>query len=141
MLFVYLLKPMPKMVRFSPYSYFGLGTFNPANTVENNTMGGLSIYGDSIHVNLQNPASYGLLKLTTYTVGLSHRRMDLTSDTQEKSTALTAIDYLSVAMPIAKNIGIGFGITPVSSMGYILNSSTENADGETITNVFLETEG
>jgi hypothetical protein len=33
-------------------------------------------------------------------------------------------------------LGIGFGITPVSSMGYILNSSTENADGETITNVF-----
>ena len=120
----------------SPYSYFGLGTFNPANTVENNAMGGLSIYGDSIHVNLQNPASYGLLKLTTYTVGLSHRIMDLTSDTQEKSTALTAIDYLSVAMPIAKNMGIGFGITPVTSMGYILNSSAENADGETITNVF-----
>ncbi|MCO4853705.1 MAG: hypothetical protein KC424_03005, partial [Flavobacteriaceae bacterium] len=68
----------------SPYSYFGLGTFNPANTVENNAMGGLSIYGDSIHVNLQNPASYGLLKLTTYTVGVSHRRMALTSDTQEK---------------------------------------------------------
>ncbi|MDO7612266.1 MAG: hypothetical protein MUQ72_06620, partial [Flavobacteriaceae bacterium] len=120
----------------SPYSYFGLGTFNPANTVENNAMGGLSIYGDSIHVNLQNPASYGLLKLTTYTVGVSHRRMALTSDTQEKSTALTAIDYLSVAMPIAENIGIGFGITPVTSMGYILNSSAENANGETITNVF-----
>ena len=120
----------------SPYSYFGLGTFNPANTVENNAMGGLSIYGDSIHVNLQNPASYGLLKLTTYTVGVSNRRMALTSDTQEKSTALTAIDYLSVAMPIAENIGIGFGITPVTSMGYILNSSAENANGETITNVF-----
>ena len=120
----------------SPYSYFGLGTFNPANTVENNAMGGLSIYGDSIHVNLQNPASYGLLKLTTYTVGVSHRRMALTSDTQEKSTALTAIDYLSVAMPIAENIGIGFGITPVTSMGYILNSSAENANGETITNIF-----
>ena len=120
----------------SPYSYFGLGTFNPANTVENNAMGGLSIYGDSIHVNLQNPASYGLLKLTTYTVGVSHSRMALTSDTQEKSTALTAIDYLSVAMPIAENIGIGFGITPVTSMGYILNSSAENANGETITNVF-----
>jgi hypothetical protein len=39
-------------------------------------------------------------------------------------------------MPIAENIGIGFGITPVTSMGYILNSSAENANGETITNVF-----
>lgn len=120
----------------SPYSYFGLGTFNPANTVENNAMGGLSIYGDSIHINLQNPASYGLLKLTTYTVGVSHRRMNLNSDTQEKSTALTAIDYLSVAMPISSKMGIGFGITPVTSMGYILNSSAENANGATLTNVF-----
>ncbi|MCI4641913.1 MAG: hypothetical protein MRY51_03570 [Flavobacteriaceae bacterium] len=120
----------------SPYSYFGLGTSNPANTVENNAMGGLSIYGDSIHINLQNPASYGLLKLTTYAVGVSHRRMNLSSETQDNNTAFTAIDYLSVAMPLAPNLGMGFGVTPVSNMGYILNSSTENGEGESINNVF-----
>lgn len=120
----------------SPYSYFGLGTYNTANTVENNAMGGLSIYGDSIHINLQNPASYGLLKLTTYAVGVSHRRMNLSSESQDNNTSYTAIDYLSVAMPIAPNMGIGFGVTPVSNMGYILNSSSENASGETVNNVF-----
>ena len=99
-------------------------------------MGGLSIYGDSIHVNLQNPASYGLLKLTTYTVGVSHRNMNLQSNSQDSNTAITAIDYLSVAMPIAPNMGIGFGVTPVSNMGYILNSTTENSLGETVNNVF-----
>ena len=120
----------------SPYSYFGLGSFNQANTAENNAMGGLSIYGDSIHLNLQNPASYGLLKLTTYTVGVSHRRMSLNSDSQNLNTSNTAIDYLAVGMPIAPNMGIGFGVTPVSNMGYILNSTTENAAGETINNIF-----
>lgn len=120
----------------SPYSYFGLGSYNEANTVENNSMGGLSIYGDSIHVNLQNPASYGLLKLTTYTLGVSHRGMSLNSESQKSNTAFTAIDYLAVAMPIGPNMGIGFGVTPVTNMGYSLNSATLNAVGDSINNVF-----
>jgi hypothetical protein len=120
----------------SPYSYFGLGSFHESNSAENNAMGGLSIYGDSIHINLQNPGSYGLLKLTTYALGLSHRRMNLSSSSQDKNTAITAIDYLSVAMPVAKNVGIGFGVTPLTNLGYTLNATSENSSGETISNVF-----
>ena len=55
----------------SPYSYFGVGDLKATRTVENQMMGGLSVYADSIHLNLNNPAAYSKLGLTTYTAGLS----------------------------------------------------------------------
>jgi hypothetical protein len=53
----------------SPYSYYGIGDIRFKGTVENQSMGGLRLFSDSIHVSLRNPAAYGRLKLTTYTVG------------------------------------------------------------------------
>ena len=49
----------------SPYSYYGIGSLKFRGTVENQSMGGLSIYSDSIHINLRNPASYGGDKLSS----------------------------------------------------------------------------
>ena len=37
----------------SPYSYYGIGSVKFKGTIENKSMGGLSIYNDSIHVNLK----------------------------------------------------------------------------------------
>ncbi|MGI9527820.1 MAG: hypothetical protein ACR2MS_12000, partial [Weeksellaceae bacterium] len=42
----------------SPYSFYGMGNLKFKGTVENRSMGGLSVYSDSIHLNLRNPASY-----------------------------------------------------------------------------------
>ena len=42
----------------SPYSYYGIGSVKFKGTIENRSMGGLSIYNDSIHVNLKNPSAY-----------------------------------------------------------------------------------
>jgi len=42
----------------SPYSFYGIGSLKFKGTVENRSMGGLSIYADSVQVNLRNPASY-----------------------------------------------------------------------------------
>ena len=42
----------------SPYSFYGIGSLKFKGTVENQSMGGLSVYSDSIHINLRNPASF-----------------------------------------------------------------------------------
>ena len=57
----------------SPYSYYGIGTLKFRGTVENRTMGGLGVFSDSIHLNLQNPASYSSLRLVNFSVGGSHK--------------------------------------------------------------------
>ncbi len=117
----------------SPYSYFGIGDLRNNGTVENQMMGGLSMYGDSIHINLTNPAAYSKLKLTTYTAGISHTAFRLKSFTEQQNVGVTNLDYLSIGFPIAKNVGMGFGLMPFSSVGYNL---TDVSADETTTNVF-----
>jgi len=102
----------------SPYSYYGIGLTNFKGTVENRSMGGLSVFNDSIHVNIQNPASYGTLKLTNFTVGASHDRVKLETDTNSDNAKISSLDYLALAFPVSDRVGIGFGIVPYTSVGY-----------------------
>ena len=54
---------------YSPYSYYRLGEVKFRGTQYTRAMGGLTIQGDSISLNLLNPASYSHLKLTSFAVG------------------------------------------------------------------------
>lgn len=120
----------------SPYSYYGIGDLRPATTVENQMMGGISMYADSIHVNLNNPAAYSKLRLTTYTAGISRSSVTLKSATENENVAITNLDYLSIGVPLAEGLGMGFGLTPYSSVGYNILSETINGTGETVVNNF-----
>ncbi|MEM9001107.1 MAG: hypothetical protein AAGB24_12655 [Bacteroidota bacterium] len=120
----------------SPYSFFGIGESRDRGTVDNQMMGGLSMHGDSIHVNLRNPAAYGKLRLTAYTAGLSHREFRLKDFTEEQSTSVTNLDYLAIGFPVAKKIGVGFGLMPYSSVGYDVVSETTNTAQDTVLNTF-----
>jgi hypothetical protein len=115
----------------SPYSYFGIGDARSNGTVENQMMGGLQMYGDSIHINLRNPAAYSRLALTTYTAGISNTTLRLRDFQEQQNTSVTNLDYLAIGFPIANKVGVGFGLMPYSSVGYNLTS----IQGET-TNIF-----
>ena len=110
----------------SPYSYYGIGDTQFKGTVENRSMGGLGILADSVHINLQNPASYASLKLTTYSVGISNKNTNFKSDSGNDSANRTTFDYLAVALPFNK-LGFSFGLMPYTSVGYkIENIATTN---------------
>ncbi len=110
----------------SPYSYYGIGLRNFTGTVENQAMGGISILGDSIHMNLQNPASFGALRLTNFTLGGSRKDVSLNSDGGKGTNTSTTLDYLALGFPIAKNMGAAFGLMPYTSVDY----KVINRDGE-----------
>ena len=101
----------------SPYSFYGIGIQKFKGTVENRSMGGLSILADSIHLNLQNPAAFGELRLTTYTVGTSYNNFKISNETESSSGDNASLDYLAVGIPAGK-FGFGFGVIPVTSVGY-----------------------
>lgn len=104
----------------SPYSFFGVGIHKFEGTVENRSMGGIGVYSDSIHLNLQNPASYAGLKLTTYTLAGSHKSIRLKNSTgEDQTTNSTLLEYLAIGFPAGK-WGFGFGLVPYSSVGYEL---------------------
>lgn len=108
----------------SPYSFYGIGDIRFKGTAENRFMGGLSIFPDSTHINLQNPAGYAGLKRTTLTLGGTYATTNLQTNTGQGKPRRTTIDYLAVGLPISSKVGVGFGLMPYSSVGYKLQSSS-----------------
>ncbi len=114
----------------SPYSFYGIGSLKFKGTVENRSMGGLSIYTDSIHMNLRNPASYGGLNLSSlggesrpikFTVGGGYSGLNLKTDASEDQTSSTTFDYIAIGIPVGK-FGFGLGLLPYTSVGYKIES-------------------
>jgi len=110
----------------SPYSFYGIGDVRFKGNVENRLMGGVSVFPDSIHVNIQNPASYSSLKMSSYTVGASFNSTRLNSFTGNEKAQRSTLDYLAVGIPV-KKFGFGFGLIPYSSVGYRIRN--EDAAG------------
>jgi hypothetical protein len=106
----------------SPYSYYGVGDQKFKGTADTRAMGGLGIIGDSIHLNLQNPASYSALRLTNLSVGASNTGTTFKSASGSDSANRTNIDYFAVGLPFNK-IGVAFGIMPFTSVGYKIQNT------------------
>jgi len=121
----------------SPYSIGGLGEIAFKGNAINRHMGGLDIVSDSLHANINNPASLGDLKLVTYSLGLNYKSTKLSSNASNESVTSASIDYLVVAIP-TKKFTFGFGILPATSVGYRLQSVF---DSEDINNVVNRNEG
>ncbi|WP_246054342.1 hypothetical protein [Antarcticibacterium flavum] len=68
-------------------------------------------------MNLRNPAAYGKLKLTTYTVGGSHTRTNMETSSESESAQNTSLDYLAIGIPTGK-LNFGLGLIPFTSVGY-----------------------
>lgn len=113
----------------SPYSYFGIGeNFDPL-TVEQASMGGIgTALKDVYHLNFTNPASLADLKLATYAVGGSMSFIAIKEDGISDSGSSTSLRYVSLAFPIAKNMGFSVGLQPFSSVGYSLLNTEYNGE-------------
>ena len=118
----------------SPYSFYGIGSLKFKGTVENQSMGGISVYSDSIHINLRNPASYAdenLLSFNNearpvkYSVGGGQSQITLTSPSASEKSSTTSLNYLAIAIPLGK-FGAGFGVLPYTSVGYKLQSTNQD---------------
>ncbi len=101
----------------SPYSYYGLGEVKFKGTQDARAMGGLSITGDSIQLNLMNPASFSKLKMTTFAVGGTGNFTTFKTDAEKEKAQRTSFDYLAIGLPMGK-FGMSFGLMPYSAVGY-----------------------
>ncbi|WJS96126.1 hypothetical protein NYQ10_06630 [Flavobacterium johnsoniae] len=113
----------------SPYSFFGIGDTRFKGTLENRSMAGVAVEQDSIHLNIENPASYASLMQTTFTVGGTFATSNLKTSSQSEKAQRSTFDYLALGIPMGK-FGASFGLIPVSSVGYKIfndNSATEGA--------------
>ncbi|SFW77567.1 hypothetical protein SAMN02927921_04244 [Sinomicrobium oceani] len=110
----------------SPYSFYGIGDQRFKGTTENQSMGGISMYSDSIHLNLNNPAAYSDLQLTVYSGGGSYTNLNMKTATQSESTSNAYLDYLALGFPVIRSkLGVGFGLMPYTAVGYNMEQRGE----------------
>ncbi len=120
----------------SPYSFYGIGSLKFKGTVENRSMGGISVYLDSIHVNLRNPAAYAGKNIEAspfnnesrpvkFTVAATMSDVTLKGNSGEAKTNSSTVDYLALSVPIGK-FGFGFGLLPYTSVGYKLDDINDD---------------
>lgn len=120
-LFLFSLQIFGQESSASPYSYYGIGEIKFRGTVDTRSMGGIGILNDSIHINLQNPASLSALKLTTYTVAGTFTPTTLKTATDAQKAQRTSLDYLAMAFPTGKTV-FSLGLLPLSAVGYRINN-------------------
>jgi len=125
----------------SPYSFYGIGDvrFKGMNDVV--PMGGLTVYSDSIHINVLNPASYANQMLTSIQVGGTSSFYKLKSSVDYEQAKKTTFDYLTIGLPYSKKLGFSFGLLPHSAVGYRLKKSLYSNDELVQGNVYSGTGG
>ena len=126
----------------SPYSFYGIGDIKFKGSVENRSMGSISVLPDSIHINIQNPAQLACLKLTGLALGGTYANTKSKTENQEAKARRTSIDYMIVGIPVGK-VGIGFGLIPYSSVGYKIGRTdyVTNNNNDTIRSIISRYNG
>jgi len=109
----------------SPYSFYGIGDVRFKGTAETRAMGGVSVFPDSIHINLQNPAQFASLKLTSLSTGGTYANTKFKTEAQQEKARRTALDYLAIGIPAGK-FGFGIGLIPYSSVGYKIQKNADD---------------
>ncbi|MCF6131008.1 porin family protein [Flavobacterium wongokense] len=126
----------------SPYSFYGIGDIKFKGTIENRSMGSISVLPDSIHLNIQNPAHFASLKLTSFTIGGTYANTKSVTESQEAKARRTSLDYLAFGIPVGKKLGIAFGLVPYSSLGYKIGKIKHDIVGtDTIRSIYSQYSG
>lgn len=115
----------------SPYSFYGIGEIRFKGTFENRNMAGMSVFGDSISLNIANPAAHSKLRATTFSVGANNNNNTIESNEGSSKATRTSIDYFALGLPMGK-LAFTFGLLPYSSVGYKIRNNTLVNETETI---------
>lgn len=110
---------------FSPYTMFGIGELNTPGTLPMRSMGGAGVAQRSAAViNLLNPAALSAMpqKSFMFNFGLEGQNYYnyQTAEGIAKKSAYNTFNFHDIAfqLPVAKKLGLGFSLTPYSSVGY-----------------------
>lgn len=110
---------------FSPYTMYGIGELNTPGTLPMRSMGGIGVaMRNAGVVNLLNPASYSITPQKTFLFSFGLEGQNYynaqTVEGESKRTAYNTFNFHDIAfqMPLTKGLGLGFSLTPYSSVGY-----------------------
>ncbi len=116
----------------SPYSRYGLGSLEPNGLASSAALGGCytAYQNDTLiplFINPGNPASYATNRITTFEIGGRANSTTFMSDAGNVKKNNAGFNYISLAVPIRRNMGLALGLTPFSNVGYNA-TTTANVD-------------
>ena len=110
---------------FSPYTMYGIGELNTQGTLAMRSMGGVGVAMRNAGVmNLLNPAAYSTAPQKTFLFNFGVEGQNYYNAQQvegvSKKTAYNTFNFHDIAfqMPLTRGLGLGFSLTPYSSVGY-----------------------
>ena len=112
----------------SPYSRYGLGNVRGSLLPQFRAMGGIStaIYkpGPYSNINVQNPASYSGITLTTLDMGMSGTFTQLKKDGGDETSFNSTLNHVALAFPLKEGkSAFSVGILPYTELGYEFSST------------------
>ena len=117
----------------SPYSRYGVGSLEPNGLAASTALGGCytAFQNDTLiplFINPGNPASYSTNRITTFEIGGRASSTNFITNTDGSVKKVNSgFNYISLAVPVRKNMGLAFGLTPFSNVGYNA-TTTANVD-------------
>ena len=118
----------------SPYSQYGLGDLSDQGVGFNKGMGGVGLaFRKGNEVNPMNPASYSSIDSITmiFDAGLSGQITNFSEGGRKLNAKSGGFDYVTGALRLIKNVGVSFGVMPLSNIGYEYTSTISRLDSET----------
>ena len=133
----------------SPYSQYGIGVLSDQGNSFNRGMNGVGL-GLRPHnqINYLNPASYSAVDSLTFVfdAGLSLQLTNFKEGNVSKNAKNANFEYAVGGFRAARNVGVAFGLLPVSNVGYNFSNTgsvlrTDDASTTTYTNTYSGTGG
>lgn len=106
----------------SPYSRYGLGNIKGSLLPQLRAMGGISTAVNKVsgfnYINMQNPASYAGITLTTIDMGMSADISSLSRNGLSETNFNSTFSHLAFAVPVNRRSALSFGLLPYTDLGY-----------------------
>jgi len=110
----------------SPYSRYGIGNIKGSVLPQLRAMGSISTAvfkpNGYSNINMQNPASYAGINLTTVDIGMSAGITQLKKGDQSEQSFNATISHVALAFPVSRRSAFSFGLMPYSELGYDFQS-------------------
>ncbi len=116
---------------FSPYTCYGLGDLSTQGTAYLRSMGGVGVaYRNQVMINYLNPASYSAVgqKSFLFNFGMEGQNFYLKSQNTKNSYNTFNVRDVAIEFPLARRIGFGLSVTPLSNVGYRIEETVTDPD-------------
>lgn len=113
----------------SPYSKFGVGNIKGSLLPQLRSMGGISagVFRTSYinNINMQNPASYAGINLTTLDIGMGGSFSTIKTNNLAESNFNSSLSHVAMAFPVTPKSALSIGLLPYSELGYNFKNSAK----------------